>query len=475
VRALAVAAVLALVAAAPGATVTAGTPERFEPATATSTFGESIRVEQRATLTEAPVRAEAIVRAEGSNRTFVAEVPAPGAGRSTLAYSYATPFGGLYPNTSVELGFRLEFDDGRVVDSPTTTIVYEDTRFEWRTLEGSLVRVHWSEGDEGFGRRALEVGERAIREATSLLGVEETSPVDFYVYADRDAFYDVLGPALPENVGGIALPQIRTLFANIGPSEVADPWVGVVIPHELTHLVFDTATRNPYHQPPHWLNEGLADYLAQGYNAGARGAVENAVRSGAIMPLRALVGRFPSTSDRFSLAYDESVSAIDFLIRTYGQDALVGLIRSYADGRSDDVAFEDALGVNVAAFEAAWLADLGASEPPAYGPRPAPAGPLPPDWTAPLEPTPRPGSSGPALASPRPVDASGGIAGPVILGGFALLGLLLIAGLALVARNLNRGQPLLPAPGGAPDGEDAAHAEDPADPEDAEDAEDAEP
>ena len=54
-----------------------------------------------------------------------------------------------------------------------------------------------------------------------------------------------------------------------------------------------------------------------------------------------------------------SVSAIDFLIRTYGQDALGGLIRSYADGVSDDLAFEDALGVNVAGFEAAWLADLG--------------------------------------------------------------------------------------------------------------------
>ena len=181
------------------------------------------------------------------------------------------------------------------------------------------------------------------------------------------------------------------MFASIEPSQVNDPWVGVVIPHELTHLVFDTATRNPYHEPPHWLNEGLADYLAQGYNAGARGDVENAARSGAIMPLRALVGRFPTTADRFSLAYDESVSAIDFLIRTYGQDALVGLIRSYADGVSDDLAFEDALGVNVAGFEAAWLADLGIEEPPAYGPRPAPPGPLPPGWSAAVQPTPRPG------------------------------------------------------------------------------------
>ena len=38
----------------------------------------------------------------------------------------------------------------------------------------------------------------------------------------------------------------------------------VVVPHELTHLVFDTAVTNPYHFPPRWLNEGLAVYLSEG-------------------------------------------------------------------------------------------------------------------------------------------------------------------------------------------------------------------
>ena len=414
----------------------------FGEPTATATFGESIRVEQSAGLEIAPVRAEAVVRAEGSNRTFLAEIPPPGPGESTLTYTYPTPPGSLYPNTRVELGFRLTFEDGRIVETPTTTIRYEDDRFEWRTIEGPLVRVHWAQGDDGFGRRALDIGGRAVEEATTLLGVEETRPIDFFVYGDRDAFFDVLGPAIQENVGGVALAEIRTMFANIEPAQVNDPWVGIVIPHELTHLVFDTATRNPYHEPPHWLNEGLADYLAQGYNAGARGAVENAARSGAIMPLRALVGRFPTTPDRFSLAYDESVSAIDFLIRTYGQDALVGLIRSYADGVSDDIAFEDALGVNVAGFEAAWLADLGIEEPPAYGPRPAPPGPLPPGWTAAVQPTPRPGSSSPPLASPRPSGPGDDLAEPVLIGAIAVIAVVLAVGLFVVARGLSRGDPL---------------------------------
>jgi hypothetical protein len=441
-RTAAAAAVLALVALAPGSVSRAGTLEGFGEATAVATFGVSIRVEQAATLREAPVRAEALVRVGGTEVTALTEIPTPGAGESTLTYTRATPFGSIFPNTRVEMGFRLTFADGRVVDSPTTTIRYEDTRFAWRTLEGALVSVHWAEGDDAFGRRALGVAEQGIEQATTLLEVEESEAIDFFIYGDREAFADVLGPAVQENVGGVALAEIRTLFAHIQPSQVNDPWVGVVIPHELSHLVYDTATRNPYHDPPHWLNEGLADYLAQGYNAGARAAVENAARSGAIMPLRALAGQFPTQNDRFSLAYDESVSAIDFLIRTYGQDALVGLIRSYADGVSDDIAFEDALGVNMTGFEAAWLADLGIEEPPAYGPRPAPPGPLPPDWTAAVQPTPRPGSSAPPLASPRPAGAGDGLAEPILLGGLVALTVLLAAGLIVVARSLSRGDPL---------------------------------
>ncbi len=57
------------------------------------------------------------------------------------------------------------------------------------------------------------------------------------------------------------------------------------------------------------------------------------------------------------------MSAVEFFIRTHGEDALVALIRSYADGRTDDEAFTAAIGQDVAAFGAAWLADLGAEVP----------------------------------------------------------------------------------------------------------------
>lgn len=436
---LALVVVSSLVAAAPAA---AAEPT-FQSASASVAFGEAITLEQRVTLPEGVARVEALVRAGGAGRTFLATIPTPAAGSTTLTYRHETPSGALFPNTPVELGFRVTLEDGTFVDGPTTSVRYEDTRFTWQTLSGSVVRVHWYEGDAAFGRRALDIGEQAVLAATTLLGVEERDPIDFFIYAGRDEFFDIIGPGLQENVGGLALAEIRTLFANIAPSDVADPWVGVVVPHELTHIVFDTATMNPYHEPPHWLNEGLADYLAVGYEAGARGNVERAARDGDLMPLHALVGQFPSTAARFSLAYDESVSAIDYMVRTYGREALVALIRSYAAGVSDDAAFEAALGVDTAGFEASWLDDLGAAAPAPFGPQPAPPGPLPPGWEAAPVPTPGPGASGPVpTAPPSTPGQTDDFVAPVIMGVIVAIVVVLGAGLFVTARGLNRGAPL---------------------------------
>ena len=269
-----------------------------------------------------------------------------------------------------------------------------DDRFDWQTEAGPIVRVHWYEGDAAFGRRALRIGEDAVEASSELLGVTETEPVDFYIYARQAPFYDALGPATRENVGGQADSETRTMFALITPGGIDDPWVGVVIPHELQHLVFNTAVENPYHFPPRWLNEGLAVYVSEGYPADNRRDVEAAAKDGTLTPLTGLTGQFPTTGAAFGLAYAESSSAVDFMVRTHGKDTLIGLVRSYADGLTDDEAFTKAIGMDTAAFSDAWMAELGAVAPTKHGPQPAPAGPVPPEWA---------GSAAPSLA---PVDTS---------------------------------------------------------------------
>jgi len=372
----------------------------FGQPTATATYGSSIEFRQPITTTVQMKRFEILLDLPAAPGPDVVDIGGNGnqPGSGTLQYSLDAT-AGLLPNTTIKARWRLTAPDGTVEIGPSVTVRYEDTRFSWKVRVGDIVRIHWYQGSDAFGQRALAIGDKAIRDTSQLLGVTETQPVDFFVYADQQAFYQALGPGTRENVGGQANAEIRTLFALITPDQIDADWVGIVIRHELTHLVFNTAVDNPYHFPPRWLNEGLAVYLSQGYDGADRALVANAARDGTLIPLDALGGDFPTSRDRFFLAYAESASAIDYLIRTYSRDVLVTLIKSYAGGVTDDQALKAALGLDVATFDGAWRADLKAKQPTVRGPQPAPAGPLPSGWTQ------ADGSTGVSLGSPAPAPA----------------------------------------------------------------------
>jgi hypothetical protein len=431
-RAVVAVAALLVVAGLAASPVRAADPDFGRP-TASSHFGEAVEFSQPVVLDGVPDSVEVLLEFPGALGPHVIPIAPPDrTGSVTFRHAILLAEGHLLPNTSITARWRVT-TDGKTVVGPPATVLYSDSRFDWKTRQGDIVRVHWYEGSDAFGERALRIGDSAVRETASLLGVTEREPVDFFIYANQDEFYDALGPGTRENVGGQANAEIRTMFALISPGEIDDPWVEIVVPHELVHLVFDTTVDNPYHFPPRWLNEGLAVYLSEGYPVRDRLSIENAARDGTLIPLEGLTGQFPTTLERFSLAYAESVSAVDYFIRTYGRDSLIALIRSYAQGRTDDEAFEAAIDLDVAGFDKAWRTDLAAKEPTAYGPQPAPAGPVPPGWTdaegstAPSQP---PGAPGPTSTPGNPTGEGGPgptgiavllVAVAVVVGAIALL------------------------------------------------------
>lgn len=360
---------LALAGPVSADSVSFGTP------TATSTFGKGIVFNQPVSggsFTEADI----VLTMPGDIGPSVVKIQNPG---SPLQYTFDASTGQIQPNTKVEARFQVILADGTTQQGPEIKITYVDDRFHWQTKSGTYVTLHWYEGDAAFAQQALTMGENGISKSAKFLGVTETAPIDFFVYADQQSFYDALGPGTRENVGGEANTVIRTLFALIAPTDLG--YARTVVPHELTHVVFDDGTTNPYHSPPRWLNEGLAVYLSEGFGSSDKSMVSQAAKSKTLMPLQALTGLFPTTADRFYLAYAESVSAVDYLIRKYGQAPFQKLVKTYSTGVSDDEAFVAAFGVDTAAVNKGWLADNGITSSQTFGPQPAPPGPVPSGWT----------------------------------------------------------------------------------------------
>ena len=188
---------------------------------ASSSFEAGVEFRQPVTVAEPAGRVELLLTSADAIGPTVVVVPGPPTtGSATLTYRLDPADGHIlaeHPD-----GRALAADRRRRSDpDPTRTGRPDRVRGRPVHLEDRDRRDrHASTGTRAptpFGKRALKIAEDAIAETSKLLGVTETEPVDFYIYADETAFRDAIGPGLRENVGGLAVPGIRTLFALIPP------------------------------------------------------------------------------------------------------------------------------------------------------------------------------------------------------------------------------------------------------------------
>ncbi len=408
----AAAAALLVVGLLPGG-VAAASPT-FETPTATATFGTGVTFTQ---AFESPVplaRVEVLLTFPDSLGPFVAQAAgATAAGPRELTFRWSLGDDGhLVPNTPDHApagGWCRRTGRRRRSAGPAVRVVYEDTRFDWRTVAGrpgpaalvrGLRRVRAARPRDrragGPGGRGLPRGHRDPIRSTST-STPSRAPSTTRLAPARARTW----AARPTRTSGRCSPSSARTTST-------DPWVGIVIPHELTHLVFDTAVRNPYHFPPRWLNEGVAIYLSEGYTAvrseradrgrrvrraahappGAGRPVPDDVR--AVRPgLRGehLGGRLPGPPE----GHRRAGLADQQLCR-----------RRHATTRRS----LPPSGTDLAGFESAWLDDLGAAAPVQHGPQPAPAGPLPPGLGAGASPA-APGATVAPGAAPVPSPGDG--------------------------------------------------------------------
>jgi hypothetical protein len=390
---------------------------------------------------------------------------------SSSAFCSCLAQGNSAPNTHFSFQFRVTASDGTVTLGPVGETTVEDTRFQWQVLEDGLIRLHWYAGDQAFAQSAAAASNDVIAKDAAAMGVTIDQPFDMFIYDTEEAMRTAVSPNR-ENVQAEAHPDIDTIFAWLPSDQPEDAYNKIVIAHELTHLVFHHAVDNPYGGVPRWLDEGNATYQSEGYSITWQGYVNAAVASNTLIPLDGLAGLFPSVRDEFYLAYGESVAAVDFFIRTYGEPKYWELVKSFATGLSEDDAFTAAIGVDADGFNSAWFNSLGVVPPDPVGPQPGVPGPVPQDWNggtgevpATAQPTANPGTTlapgatAAPLATPgqsaRPVSTpgTGSLSGPTdITPTLIVLGVvvLLVIGSVVVAAIVLNNRATRPPPGPPP-------------------------
>jgi tetratricopeptide (TPR) repeat protein len=218
------------------------------------------------------------------------------------------------------------------------------TEADFRQQESShfTLRYEGSQTADALRTQVLDALESDYRDLSNDLG---SSPTNIYVslYTD-EAFFDVTHAAAwtaALNDGKIRIP--------ISGVKNVTPELASVLRHELTHSFVAQITHN---RAPVWLNEGVAQ-LEQGSSTGAIGPRLAALYvSGRQIPLNQLEGGFQDySSAEASVAYAESLAAVEYIRATYGLSDLARLLQRLGEGQSVESALRSTVHAGYAELE----------------------------------------------------------------------------------------------------------------------------
>ena len=293
-----------------------------------------------------------------ADSTLVAPVQPSG---TTARYLLDTAKDYMTPNTPITYRWRATTGSG-VTLSPARTFRYADNRagLDWRTATLGQATVHWYGDAESQARRFGELSTGAMSRAEATLGHALDGPIDIFVYRTRDEFFGALGPGAREWTGAATFPDIRTVFMWLGGG--SSDYLDTALIHEVTHVVFFDATRNPYHAAPSWLNEGFAVW-SEHQNADQQdGVVRGEVGSG-LFSFSAITGQFPIGERGSSLSYAQGATMVARIIDRYGTAAMARIAAAYRAGATDGEALQAGTGITADQLYADYFRAYGAAEP----------------------------------------------------------------------------------------------------------------
>jgi hypothetical protein len=213
----------------------------------------------------------------------------------------------------------------------------------------------WYGQNDAFGQSVMSTAQTALTKLAADTGATPEQTVNLSIYTSgQDYSASVTGAS--EWSGGVTLPDFNSIILLIRPNNINADLSGVA--HELTHVIVDQVTFNPYNSIPYWLNEGLAMYIQ--YPDGVLPSqfttpFTTAFNNNTLISVRSLSDPFSAYADKAFLSYAESFSMVTFLIDQYGAQKMLQFLITFKQGATYDGALQSVYGFNMDGLNAEWL------------------------------------------------------------------------------------------------------------------------
>ncbi len=207
-------------------------------------------------------------------------------------------------------------------------------------------------------KTVLDILEEAYSEVGKALSFYPDHEIIVFLYTGQQ-FFDVT--RAPAWSGGIFDGKIRVPAK--GYEDYLDRLRQILF-HEYTHAVIHQMTEQGVSRMdrrmdpgvPTWLHEGIAQYMEpNGMRDNVDLRLEKFVKQGAFLDLPRLQGSFLGFNTQLAgLAYDESLSAIKFMIDEFGPYSVQRLLAALANQKDMDGAMREAIFISYEEFQSRW-------------------------------------------------------------------------------------------------------------------------
>jgi hypothetical protein len=259
--------------------------------------------------------------------------------------------------------YRVTLENGEVFTSEEYHFFYEDSRYDWETLEFDDFTVHWYDEEVDFGQEMVNIAGASLQRAETYLSLTPDETIHIYAYDNAREMQSALQTSGQDWVAGHADPDLGVILVSLPPGFERRLEMERQIPHELMHILLYQKTGPDYERLPVWLNEGLASITELDPNPDYYTILKEAYEEKQLLPIASLCQSFPQDTPSVLLAYAETASFTRYLYNQYGTPGLESLISSYADGLDCERGAEQALGSTLSQLETQWRREVFNQDP----------------------------------------------------------------------------------------------------------------
>ena len=222
----------------------------------------------------------------------------------------------------------------------------------WRHLSNEYFEIRFTSGDSIYAVNARAILHSAYDEIATDLKVTTNIDISVIICPSRQVFKQLTMGRLPKWVEGVANVRSHSMIIKSPNWDKSMSDFSGTLVHELTHLLFHHAVG--YRRIPRWIDEGLAIFYSREEQWASATQISKALLTNSIIPLDQIDEVLTFHREKAKLAYQESYTAVQYLLATYDIDAIQIIIKGIRQGWSWDRTFQQATGSTLLEFEKEW-------------------------------------------------------------------------------------------------------------------------